>query len=641
MSNEKLYEYLTEIGVLLFDNIDLFLNIHSIKNEKDFKNEAEKLKDSLFQYLQKTSKDDNLLRLMSQFLIDSYYKSQAVSKYKALKNLINIYQNKLFLIYNNFFINISIYIMNKSKATTNEENKDKKKRTISDDNILRKSQEKEDKTFKKIPKSAKTKSRPKKKTPKPKMTNQYKNNYYMNIQESNINPHSFFVNNNNDNIMNIYQNPNRENTSVSIDNYGRDIYDDNIISYKYYSPMVNIQSKKPINNYALMNNNQNSYDNILPINMDDNNNINYNINSNLNNNNINNINNDINNLKIEEINNQTTPQVFNNNMFLDTQDDYDFFDNEQKHIEKVQNKIMNLKNERITKIEEQCTFTPQINNTYKLPKNENNINTFDKLYNDSSINKLKKEERIKKYLEGFKFTPNIEKNDKYQIKLPFDKRLEKSIENKKNYRNEKLKEQDKKLKEASIKKNKKVNEKDVIERLYGCEYKKIMDERKKNELKKKDNKKPVINWKKKYKDYYVKYPEGDDYKRQLEKRKKILNSINTTNNNDNKKNKVIDYNEFFKEKEENKNNNINYNNIENTNGDNKNFNDDEGNNSNNEEFDNNNNDNFNNDDNLNNNMKIKKVTTAEDVQEAINEAYKSVSIKNLLNENNNFFKNEQ
>ena len=482
MSNENLYEYLTEIGVLLLENIDLFLNIYFIKNEKDFKNEREKLKDSLFQYLKKTSKDDKLLRLISQNLIESYYKSQAVSKYKGLKNLINIYQNKLFLIYNNFFINTSIYIMNKNKATTTEENKDKKKRTISDDNILRKSLDQENKTFKKIPKSAKTKSKPKKKTAKMKMTNKYKNNYYMNIQESNIKPHSFFINNNNDNIKNIYQNPNRENTSISIDNYGRDIYDDNIISYKYYSPMVNIQSKKPINNYTLINNSQNSYDNILPMNIDDINNNNYNINSNLNNNNINN---DINNLKNEKINNQTSAQVFNNDMFLDIEDDYNFLDNEQKHIEKVQNKIMNLKNERITKIEEQCTFTPQINNTYKLPKNENNINTFDKLYNDSSVNKLKKEERIKKYLEGFKFTPNIEKNDKYQIKLPFDKRLEKSIENKKNYRNEKLKEQDKKLKEASIKKNKKVNEKDVIERLYGCEYKKIIDERKKNELKKK------------------------------------------------------------------------------------------------------------------------------------------------------------
>ena len=91
MSKEKLCEYLTDIGILLFDNIGLFFNIHSIKTEKHFKNEPEKLKDSLFQYLQKTSKNDNLLRLMSNKLIESYYNSQAVSQYKALKNLINIF----------------------------------------------------------------------------------------------------------------------------------------------------------------------------------------------------------------------------------------------------------------------------------------------------------------------------------------------------------------------------------------------------------------------------------------------------------------------------------------------------------------------------------------------------------------------
>ena len=61
---------------------------------------------------------------------------------------------------------------------------------------------------------------------------------------------------------------------------------------------------------------------------------------------------------------------------------------------------MNLKNEKITKLEEQFTFTPQINTTYKFPKNQknsNNTNTFEKSYNYSSVNKIKKEERIKKF----------------------------------------------------------------------------------------------------------------------------------------------------------------------------------------------------------------------------------------------------
>ena len=83
MNDDKIFEYLSDIGILLFDNIDLFFEIHS-KNNKDnqFKNEREKLKESLFLYLQKTSKDDNLLRNMSKQLIESYYNSKLVTKYK-------------------------------------------------------------------------------------------------------------------------------------------------------------------------------------------------------------------------------------------------------------------------------------------------------------------------------------------------------------------------------------------------------------------------------------------------------------------------------------------------------------------------------------------------------------------------------
>jgi hypothetical protein len=86
MSNEKICEYLSEKGVLLFENIDLFFQINSSLNNKNFKNEPEQLKESLFLYLQKTTKNDNLLRLISSQLIDSYYNSQAITKYKNIKN---------------------------------------------------------------------------------------------------------------------------------------------------------------------------------------------------------------------------------------------------------------------------------------------------------------------------------------------------------------------------------------------------------------------------------------------------------------------------------------------------------------------------------------------------------------------------
>ena len=171
MNDDKIYEYLSDIGILLFHNIDLFFEIHS-KNNKDnqFKNEREKLKESLFLYLQKTSKDDNLLRNMSKQLIESYYNSKLVTKYKEIKNFINIIQNKLFLIYHNFIINISKYIINKNK-----DNKNSIKNINSDNLILRDSTENSKNN--KIIQKSKSKIKLRKRTQRIKRDNQYKNNF--------------------------------------------------------------------------------------------------------------------------------------------------------------------------------------------------------------------------------------------------------------------------------------------------------------------------------------------------------------------------------------------------------------------------------------------------------------------------------
>ena len=241
MNDDKIFEYLSDIGILLFDNIDLFFEINS-KNNKDnqFKNEREKLKESLFLYLQKTSKDDNLLRNMSKQLIESYYNSKLVTKYKEIKNFINIIQNKLFLIYHNFIINISKYIINKNK-----DNKNSIKKINSDNLILRDSTENSNSKNNKIIKKSKSTIKFRKRTQRIKRDNQYKNNFYKNIQDNNIIPHSFFVNNN-DYYLNMYndepfnQNIGNRNANISNDDFNNNITEPNIISYKYYSPMVNI-----------------------------------------------------------------------------------------------------------------------------------------------------------------------------------------------------------------------------------------------------------------------------------------------------------------------------------------------------------------------------------------------------------------
>ena len=616
MNIQKVCEYLSDMGVLLFDNIDLFFQIHSTKKNKQFKNEPDNLKDSLFLYLQKTSKNENLLRQMSKQLIESYYNSKAILRYKNIKNLVNIFQNKLFLIYNNVILNLSKHIAN---------NKDKIKRTNSDDYIFRRSNEN---SPKKVVKKAK--SKPKKKLQRPKKTNQYKNNYYKNIQETNVNnPHSFFLNNN-DFYLNMYNNdinvnnpyPYNERINTSTDDFNNNIYNnENIVSYKYYSPMVNIQSKKPINHFMQnVDGNINEQNQILM----NNNMPNYNI-----------INNNENNLQMapqQQFNQFERKEFINDNIDFEAPDDYDFFDNEQKHLQKVQNKIMNLKNEKITKLEEQCTFTPQINTNYKNPpkNNNNNINTFEKLYNDSSLNRLKKEEKIKKYLDELTFQPKIEHNDKYKVTTSFADRNHFSVNKKENKKNE-----EKKTKETS-KKKKPIDEKEIVNRLYKPAIDKINKE-KKEKLEEEKKRKKIIDWKKVFKDYNKKYPEGDDYKRQLERRKKILENLSNNKDKEDKNNNIMDFNDFLKEKEKEQNNineNNNTNNASNGQENNVNQNNNINNNiiqsgivgeekkDNNEIID-------------DNNIKPKEV---QEVHEAINEAYRSASIKNLLN-NNNLFQN--
>ena len=117
MKNEKLCEYLSDVGILLLDNIDLFFQIYSSNNLNQLTKEQEKLKNSLFLYLQKTSKNENLLKLMSSHIIETYYNTQAINKYKALNNLITIFKLRFFSLYNYFITRISLYITKKAKRT--------------------------------------------------------------------------------------------------------------------------------------------------------------------------------------------------------------------------------------------------------------------------------------------------------------------------------------------------------------------------------------------------------------------------------------------------------------------------------------------------------------------------------------------
>ena len=58
----KIYEYFNDIGIVDYDNINLFLNIYSdILKNKSYKNKDELLKRSLFSYMKIISNDENKL----------------------------------------------------------------------------------------------------------------------------------------------------------------------------------------------------------------------------------------------------------------------------------------------------------------------------------------------------------------------------------------------------------------------------------------------------------------------------------------------------------------------------------------------------------------------------------------------------
>ena len=120
MKNENLCEYLSDIGILLFENMDSFFQIYSSNNSKKFITEMDKLKSSLFIYLQNTIKNENLLNIMSSNIIDAYYNTQTLNQYKTISNLINVFKQKLFSHYNFFLARTSMYIMKNIKERTSE-----------------------------------------------------------------------------------------------------------------------------------------------------------------------------------------------------------------------------------------------------------------------------------------------------------------------------------------------------------------------------------------------------------------------------------------------------------------------------------------------------------------------------------------
>ena len=473
MEVEKIFQYLNEIGIIEYENINIFLNIYSTLNNKKYTSETDKIIDALKIYLNDNFIKNNQTLKLCQSIVSSYNTYQIISKYKALNNMNIILLNKLKTRYILFFLNLSLYLL-----TNDSGNKKTKKKILN----------KKSKSKKKI-------------------------NKFDKYEDDNDN-----INQNDENMELISSDDERECTftphiNKNFKGYKKNDINNNIESQVYYSPAFNISSKFPINrDQNSIYTNQSFYDNKM-------NNYRYS-NLNISNDNTNErfynqygnrynqfpeqqFNNEYNmnfNKNINYYNNRIIqPHYSNQNINMVNQNNSSFvsdnivrnaeaFYNKELYFkQKVNDKIENLKFEKYNKMAKECTFKPKINNNYKsfYPQNKEKENLNDinlnidiknqtiqfknkneienlkkeenkeklkkekkkraksekkksfKILEDLSLAKKKRTEKTKKLLKERNFTPKIIKNDKYKVKMSFEERRLKSIELKNKYKNAK------------------------------------------------------------------------------------------------------------------------------------------------------------------------------------------------------------
>ena len=590
----KLCEYFNEIGLINPENINTFLNIYTdVIKTSEKKEETEFLKIALFSYMKLILEDDKTLFDYIERTISSFNNHQLISKYKALKDLKSYINFKLRNLFNFFFFKLILKINKekfqnqKSKLNSNQNNKKERKynsiykkqlfNNLDLDNSQNLNNEKKELKKKNISSGNLNLTE----------RNIFNNNF---INSNSINNNFHTTKASSERVLSLIKKENFENNinnensikkkynNKNIKNKDENFDIENIQSYTIYTPALQIQSKIPFKNII-----QNDYksrpvseSNIVSL-IDLNNDIHFNLS---------------NGKKISSsyLTNKTFNSINNNS--------YDFYNSQSNHLEKINEKILNMKIEQINEIEQNCTFRPKINK-YKSKKvnfnNNNNSNNepryiqlnkdakirkenldnlklqllnielekdylsnpqnsrsksinndplyYEKLYNDAKILKQKNLDNLKKANEEFTFTPEINENKDYIVTMSFNQRINKSIENKKKFM--KIKEEKDNEFINKINQNlKNVNSNELINRLYNKEIDKIkMKQIKKMEEEEKKNKKPcIINWEKVFKENNGKYSDNIYYKRKKfnmgkeEEKDKDYNQNNSNNLDSNDEN---------------------------------------------------------------------------------------------------------
>ena len=398
MKIEKICEYLNEIGIVEYDNINTFLEIYSKLNNKNYTRLIDKLRDTLIIYFNNIFIKNNRLSKLCESIILSFNNYQLILKYRTLNNFKNILLNKIQNRYLNFFLNISLYIQKKSNKTKKRNLSTKKikkklnneKNTTNEENSeLISSDDERECTF--TPQINRNFNGYKKNannnieshiyySPAFNITSKFplnnyqnyiqtrNNNYINNIQRDNMNINTNALNYNHNTDNSYYSNySNYNNLNISQDSRSNRSYN----TYNAYDNNIHMQSKKINNDYMSsgLNNNKNFNNDFYY------NNINYYGNNKI-----------LNNYYDKEVlinynNPKINRNIYNNNFInQNIQENFnrsdEFFNKEMNHIQKVKDKIQNMKIEKLNKIKEECTFEPKINTNYKsfYPQKKENDN---------------------------------------------------------------------------------------------------------------------------------------------------------------------------------------------------------------------------------------------------------------------------
>ena len=439
MSIEKICEYLNDIGILQLENINNFLKIYTQISQNKFKNKSDNLILALFSYITLISKNEQHLYDICKNIVNSFTNNQILYRYRGIYMLNNIFKTKLYSRYISFFLKLNSF-RNKINLYSKHKSIKSNKR-----NLIRENYKNEEKILNNNSSSRKK-----------------LNNKIGKI----INTKSIKIKTDNDN--NIYINLNKDNENNNIyKTFDLDKKDDectfNPKTNKYYKSKQNnnIRSFEKINN-------ENNSSSFLNKNNDNKNNLRrlkgdyYNNSTNYANNNV--INNELEKMvenmpkyngnmsnsryipkklsyrkefnqmypsnSYQEIPFYSDPNMNENENYNDLvnnylNEDYDFYKNEQDYIKKVQEKIFLLKIQKMDKIAEECTFTPEINEVprylYRNKNGENNMTDININYENNYKNNI--------YNINNKFSSNSLINSKSFSKRRKNKLIEEFTDN--------------------------------------------------------------------------------------------------------------------------------------------------------------------------------------------------------------------